>query len=127
MSRVKLITRIGAMAARKANRGNDECSLLLALRKLGGTWKLLLLRELWDRPRRFRDLRSALPRISSTSLARGLKELERDGLISRTVIGTRPPEVTYELLHNDPNLRKAIDHLTLWGRQHNQGTIARTV
>ena len=115
------------MDAGKAKRGNNECSLLLALRKLGGTWKLLLLRELWERPRRFRDLRRALRPISSTSLARGLKELERDGLISRTVIGTRPPEVTYELLHNDPNLRKAIDHLTLWGRQHTQGTIARRV
>ena len=113
------------MGTTEAHRGKDECYLLLALRKIGGTWKLLLLRELWDRPRRFRDLRRALPTISSTSLARGLKELERDGLISRTVIGTRPPEVTYELLHNDPNLRKAIDHLTLWGRQHTQRTIPR--
>ena len=106
------------MDVTKARGDKDECSLLLALRKLGGTWKLLLLRELWDRPRRFRDLRRALPWISSTSLARGLKELERDGLISRTVLGTRPPEVTYALVHNDLNLRKAIDHLTLWGRQH---------
>ena len=113
------------MAARKANRGNDECSLLLALRKLGGTWKLLLLRELWDRPRRFRDLRKALPTISSTSLARGLKELERDGLISRTVLGTRPPEVTYALIHNDPDLREAIHHLTQWGKKHTPRTIAR--
>ena len=103
----------------------DECSLLLALRKLGGTWKLLLLRELWEGPRRFRDLRKALPWISSTSLARVLKELEGDGLISRTVNGTRPPEVAYALLKNDPDLREAIKHLTLWGRQLTQRTSTR--
>ncbi len=116
---------MGAMETAKGRCRTDECFLLLALRKLGGTWKLLLLRELWDRPRRFRDLRKALPRISSTSLARVLKELEGDGFISRTVNGTRPPEVTYALLYNDPDLRKVIDHLTRWGRQHTQRTIAR--
>ena len=113
------------MGTTEAHRGKDECYLLLALRKIGGTWKLLLLRELWERPRRFRDLRKALRTISSTSLARGLKELERDGLISRTVLGTRPPEVTYALIHNDPDLREAINHLTQWGKKHTQGTIAR--
>ena len=106
----------------KPTRGNDECFLLLALRNLGGTWKLLLLRELWDQPLRYRDLRRRLPRISSSSLVRGLKELELDGLISRTVIATRPPVVTYKLLHNDPNLREAINHLTLWGREHPRRT-----
>ena len=106
----------------KAFRGKDGCDLLLALKKVGGAWKLLLLRELWNRPQRFSDLRRSLPWISSTSLARGLKELENEGLISRTVIGARPPIVTYKLLHNNPNLRKAIYHLTLWGRQHAQRT-----
>ena len=114
-----------AMAAKKARPEKAECNLLLALRKLGGTWKLLLLRELWDRPRRFRDLRKSLPWISSTSLARTLKELESDGLISRTVNGSRPPEVTYALLNNDPDLREAISHLTQWGRQLTQRTSAR--
>ena len=113
------------MGTTEAHRGKDECYLLLALRKIGGTWKLLLLRELWERPRRFRDLRRALPWISSTSLARSLKGLEGDGLISRTVIGTRPPEVSYALVSNDPDLREAINHLTQWGKKHSPRTIAR--
>ena len=116
---------MGVMDAARARLEKGECDLLLALRKLGGAWKLLLLRELWERPRRFRDLRRSLPTISSTSLARGLKELEGDGLISRTVIGTRPPEVTYALVHNDPDLREAINHLTQWGKKHTPRTIAR--
>ena len=107
----------------KGRRGKDECPLLLALRTLGGTWKLLVLRELWNRPLRFRDFRKAVPGISSTSLARALKELERDGLIRRTVIGTRPPVATYELILNDSNLREAIDYLTRWGRQQTHRTI----
>jgi DNA-binding HxlR family transcriptional regulator len=41
-------------------------------------------------------------------------------LISRTVNGTRPPEVIYALLNNDSDLREAINHLTLWGRQLTQ-------
>ena|SRR3990167_2196519 len=125
MSRIRSVIRMGVMDAARARLEKGECDLLLALRKLGGTWKLLLMRELWDHPRRFRDLRKALRTISSTSLARGLKELERDGLISRTVLGTRPPEVTYALIHNDPDLREAINHLTQWGKKHTPRTIAR--
>ena len=104
---------------RMANQGKKKpCSLIIALRKLGGSWKLLVLRELWNHPRRFSDIRKSLPWISATSLARTLKSLEEDGFISRSVVTSRPPKVTYTLLQNDEHLREIIDHLTQWGRQH---------
>ncbi|MCH7767277.1 MAG: helix-turn-helix transcriptional regulator, partial [Acidobacteria bacterium] len=57
------------------------CALVVALRKLGGRWALLVLRELLDQPRRFNELKKPIPWISTTSLSRVLARLEREGFV----------------------------------------------
>ncbi len=94
------------------------CALVIALRKLGGRWALLVLRELLDQPRRFSELKKPLPWISTTSLSRVLARLAREGFVERKVVATRPVRVTYSIVRKDPLLRKVIDDLTLWGRNH---------
>jgi DNA-binding HxlR family transcriptional regulator len=85
------------------------------LRKLGSKWTLLVLRELLKEPMRFSKLQKAIPGISSKSLARTLARLEKEGLVERKVNATRPPQVAYSLVHNDPILREVIDALFRWG------------
>jgi DNA-binding HxlR family transcriptional regulator len=94
------------------------CALVVALRKLGGKWSLLVLRELLDRPRRFGELKKPIPWISTTSLSRVLARLEREGFVERKVAATRPVRITYSIVRKDPLLRKVIDDLTLWGREN---------
>lgn len=70
----------------------EERSLAdVALRK----WSLPVLVEL-DRPRRFSELRAALPGASPRALALALKDLQRTGLVERTVTDDYPPAVRYD-------------------------------
>jgi DNA-binding HxlR family transcriptional regulator len=90
--------------------------LMLALRKVGNQWSLLVLSELLEGPRRFSEIQTAVPKISGKSLSRVLAKLQADGLIRREVTPTRPPQVIYSLIHKDPALREAIEALSKWGR-----------
>ncbi|MBZ5698153.1 MAG: helix-turn-helix transcriptional regulator [Acidobacteriia bacterium] len=90
---------------------------MIALRKLGSRWTLLVLRELLGGRRRFSELRKAIPQVPAKSLARVLAKLEKDGLVQRTVNSMRPPQVSYSLVHNDPILRQVIDALFRYGSE----------
>ena len=92
------------------------CPLILALRKLGSRWALVVLRELLNGPTRFNNLQRNLPQIPAKSRARVLENLEKEGLVRRKVDSTRPPRVSYSILHNDPILREVIDALFRWGK-----------
>ena len=76
-----------ARAALDAARGHEE----LALKK----WSLPVLAEL-DRPRRFSELRAALPGAGPRALTLALKDLGAAGLVDRTVTDSFPPSVVYE-------------------------------
>ena len=106
-----------AIPTNVASRSLKPCPLMIALRKLGNRWTLLVLRELFVGPRRFSELRKAIPQVPAKSLARVLAKLEKDGLIRRTVNSMRPPQVTYSLVHNDPILREVIDALFRYGSE----------
>ena len=90
--------------------------LVTALRKVGDPWSLLILNELMKGPRRFSELRSAVPGISGKSLSRVLSKLQKEELIHRKVTSTRPPQVIYSLIRKDRALREAIDALSKWGK-----------
>lgn len=67
------------------------------LARVGDKWSMLLIRTLGHGPLRFNELRRQVGEISQKVLSSTLKALERDGLVSRTVVPTVPPQVTYEL------------------------------
>jgi len=90
--------------------------LRIALRKVGDPWSLLVLRELLDWPRRFSEVRTAIPKISGKSLSRVLAKLQEGGLIRRTVTAGRPPQVIYTLIRKNQALRDAINALSEWGK-----------
>lgn len=85
------------------------------LRLLDGRWKLTIIFNLFAvRILRFSELERAIPGISQKMLAKQLRELERDGLVGRTVHAEVPPRVEYCLTALGGALRPALRALRDW-------------
>ncbi len=89
-----------------------------ALRMLEGRWKLAILFHLFGgKVLRYSDLERAMPAVSQKMLAQQLRQLERDGLVRRTVHQQVPPKVEYSLTPWGQSLCPALDALLTWGGQ----------
>ncbi len=86
-----------------------------ALRVMGGKWKPLILWHLRSGPVRFAALRRAIPGVSEKMLAQHLRQLERDGLVSRTASGRAPQRVEYAMTPHGERLDPALQALSRWG------------
>jgi DNA-binding HxlR family transcriptional regulator len=95
-----------------------ECPCEYALRYIGGAWKILLI-VILDRAKmhRYAELKRVLRGITHKMLTQQLREMERDGLIRRTVYPEVPPRVEYQLTPFGETLRPVIDALWTWGKQ----------
>lgn len=89
----------GTPCSRKRCLGKEySCSMELSLAVIGGKWKPLILWHLRDvATMRFSALRRAMPAITQKMLTQQLRELESDGLLTRTVFAEVPPRVEYAL------------------------------
>lgn len=87
----------------------------LALHALGGKWKMPILWRLEDRTWRFNELRRSLGRVTDKMLTQQLRELERDGLVTRTVHPVVPPHVDYDLTPLGRTTVPVIEALRQWG------------
>lgn len=94
------------------------CPVEMALAAIGGRWKVLILRELFPGAKRFGELRRSLHGITQKMLTQQLRELERDGLISRHVYQQIPPKVEYSLTPLGETLRPILDAMHEWGQQY---------
>jgi DNA-binding HxlR family transcriptional regulator len=99
------------------------------MRLLGGRWRIVLVYYLLDGPKRFSDLRRAMPRISQRMLTLDLRALEEAGLVNRTVYPEVPVRVEYELTTEGQRLRALVDVLgevgeRLWKQGQRQATAA---
>lgn len=77
-------------------------------------WSLSVLNELCERPCRFNELRRAIPQVTQKSLTATLRRLERNGVIEREVVSTRPVAVRYRITPLGKTLRPPIDVLLAW-------------
>lgn len=93
------------------------CGLARALELVGERWALLIIRDLLVGPRRFTDLREGLPKIPTNVLTNRLKELERNGIVSRRTLPRPAPAVVYELTEYGKRLDPIVRELGLWGAQ----------
>jgi DNA-binding HxlR family transcriptional regulator len=87
----------------------------LALDVLGGKWKMPILWRLKERDWRYGELRRDLGRVTDKMLTQQLRELERDGLLVRTVHQVVPPHVDYSITPLGRTAVPAIDGLRSWG------------
>jgi len=85
-----------------------ECEVERLLAVIAGKWKVLILRELFEGPRRHAQLCKALPGISQKVLTAQLRELELDGVLQREDFGTKPRHVEYSLAPFGEKLRGLV-------------------
>ena len=89
--------------------------------RLGDKWSVLLVLLLGQGPRRFTDLKRAASGISQRMLSLTLRGLERDGLVSRTVLPTNPPGVDYDLTEMGRSLWGPISAVGAWAQVNQAG------
>jgi len=75
----------------------SACPFRSVLDKVGDKWSFLIFTVLEDGPKRFNEIRRLIGDISQRVLTAKLRQLERDGYVSRTVYPVSPPKVEYEL------------------------------
>jgi DNA-binding HxlR family transcriptional regulator len=89
-----------------------------AFRILEGRWKMVIIFHLFARGTlRFSELEKAIPAVSQKMLIQQLRELERDGVIRRTVYPQVPPKVEYDLTDWGKAMCDALDALLEWAAQ----------
>ena len=88
------------------------------LQRIGDKWTVLVVTTLANGSRRFNELRREIPTVSQRMLTLTLRNLERDGLVSRTVTPTIPPRVDYELTELGHSLKAPLHALEQWALDH---------
>ena len=95
-----------------------NCPIRDVLDRIGDKWSTLLVLTLAERPHRFGELRRAVFDISQRMLTQTLRDLQRDGLITRKVHPTTPPSVEYALTAIGRSLLDPLSHLIRWADVH---------
>jgi DNA-binding HxlR family transcriptional regulator len=93
-------------------------SVELSLDIIGGKWKILIVWELKDGPKRYGELRKLLPKVTHKMLTQQLRELEADEIITRKVYPEVPPKVEYSLTLLGKSVIPVIDLLSEWGGEY---------
>ncbi len=95
-----------------------ECPVATTVALIGSKWKLLIIRNLLQRPWRFNELKKNLEGISQKVLTDSLRSMEEDGLITRTVYPEVPPRVEYALSELGESLKPILDSMLEWGNMY---------
>jgi DNA-binding HxlR family transcriptional regulator len=107
-----LTTRLCSWQKQDFNAAN--CPVRDVLDQISGKWTTLLMIVLADAPHRFSDLQRAVPDISKRMLTQTLRDLERNGLITRHVFPTKPPSVEYRLAPLGQSMLAPLAGLVEW-------------
>src|SRR5438105_10736356 len=97
---------------------NPACELRNILDRIADKWSLLVIYVLADGTRRFSELRREIDGISQRMLTLTVRQLEREGLVNRTVFPVVPPRVDYELSPLGSTLLETIQSLVAWAGEH---------
>lgn len=95
-----------------------ECATRRTLTRIADKWTILIVGRLTQRPCRFGELRRSIEGISSKVLTEHLRDLEADGLVTRTVEPTSPPSVTYALTDLGESLGELAINVKAWAEEH---------
>ncbi|GFZ33534.1 transcriptional regulator [Clostridium zeae] len=99
----------------------DKCQLCpkfeAAFSLLGKRWSGLIIRTLLSGPKRFSDISETIPNMSARMLTERFKELEKEGIINRSVYPEIPVRIEYELTDKGRDLEKAMDEIQKWAEK----------
>lgn len=94
------------------------CASRTVIEVIANKWTCLTLGALRQGPQRFSALRRRLDGITQKSLTQCLRNLERDGLVLRTVYPTIPPRVDYELTDLGRSVLRFTEGIRQWSEEH---------
>lgn len=95
------------------------CEMEVTLKIIGGKYKPLIINFLIQNgTKRFHEILNYLPSISQKTLTKQLKELEQEGLISRTLYPQVPPKVEYAITEKGNSLQPLLESMCEWGERN---------
>jgi DNA-binding HxlR family transcriptional regulator len=100
-----------------------QCPVRNVLDHIGDKWTTLVLIAMAEKPRRFSQLLRIVPDISKRMLTQSLRNLERDGLITRHVFPTKPPSVEYRLSPSGSSVLTPLAALIDWSESNYAGIL----
>lgn len=96
------------------------CPVATCFQLFGNKWKIYIIQQLKERPFGFNELQRAIDGISQKVLSSNLKEMEKAGLITRTVIPETPIRTEYALSEVGESLMPVINSMVEWGTDYQQ-------
>jgi DNA-binding HxlR family transcriptional regulator len=100
----------------------QTCPAESTVELIGGRWKIIILWHLFQGVKRYSELQRALGRVTQKVLTQQLRDMERDGLVTRTVYPQVPPKVEYSLTSLGMSLKPVVDAIHRWGAEHGKTT-----
>lgn len=94
------------------------CPVETTLTLIGDKWKVLILRDLLPGTKRFGELKKSIGNVSQKVLTAQLRDMEKNGLVSRTVYAEVPPRVEYSLTDLGKSLKPILDAMWNWGEEY---------
>lgn len=98
-----------------------RCPVTYCLSMIGGKWKPVILFCIANGVNRFGVMQRSVQGITKQMLTKQLRELEADGLVTRTVFAEVPPRVDYALSGKGRSVLPIIEEMRIWGTEHLPG------
>ena len=94
------------------------CPVETTLTMISNKWKVLILRDLMPRTKRFGELRKSIGHVTQKVLTAQLRQMEESGLLTRKVYAEVPPRVEYTLTELGYSLKPILDAMWTWGEEY---------
>ena len=107
---------------KKGNHSNNG-GLAFCMAKIGGKWKPIILFRISQGVNRFNKLFDEIEGINRQMLSKQLKELEKSGLLTRTLFPEIPPRVEYAITPLGKSLLPIIKSMEKWGQKQQEGPV----
>jgi DNA-binding HxlR family transcriptional regulator len=101
-----------------ARNRTEACPIEELMDMIGGRWKVFILWELIQNPRRSSELRKSIPPITQKVFTEQIRDLEDSGLVKRTIFPTVPPRVEYEATELGQSLREILKSKCHWSAEN---------
>ena len=95
-----------------------NCPVEATIQLIGGKYKAVILWHLMNQTLRYSEIHKRIPKATDKMLAQQLRELEKDGLINRTVYPVVPPKTEYSLTDFGMTLAPILDAMCDWGTDY---------
>jgi len=113
------MTAIKESSTRNNNKATaiNKCPVTYVMNKIGSHWKPIIIFHLMSGPKRYSELKRAIPEVTEKMLIQHLKQLQADNLINRKAEAVVPPVVTYSLTQSGLLLTPILDSMVEWAKE----------